>query len=134
MKGWVVYSLVVSVIAVGAIGVAAGFAISKATDNSDPKIEATVTTVPTARPTATPTAAPTEYVPRLTGSEAASKAKDMLYNAASTDQERSAILALVCESEDFNKTDRAWIVGCAAFGITSRFKVYDSTGAVELLH
>lgn len=132
MKGWVVYSTVVSVIAVGAIGVAVGFAVSGATGHSDPKVEAT------AIPTTPPTPAPTEYVPRLTGTEAAAKAKSVftaLPGPTTSDALRRQLYGMSCSATDFNQRDLAWDVVCKVPDSATTFtlKVADATGQVTVI-
>jgi hypothetical protein len=131
MKGWVVYSVVVTVVAVGAIGVAAGFAISRATDSNTEAVQATA--APTAQPQAT------DYVPRLTGIEAAAKAKQRLLNTLasatdSTSEQRAVVSKASCSAEDFNQRDLAWIVVCRVTATGSiTYKVSDATGEVEFV-
>jgi hypothetical protein len=130
MKGWVVYSIVVSVIAVGAIGVAVGFAVSRATDHSGPKVEATATAVQL-------TAGPTEFVPQLTGSEAAAKAHNYLLAGTKDATTLGYFIGFKCTEEDFNQRDQTWIVGCAGkisnTNVTFTYGVDDATGAVTLI-
>jgi hypothetical protein len=127
MKIWVVYSLIVTVLAVAAGSFALGVVISGGFDDS--KV-APATEPPTERPQPEPT----EYQPRLTATEAASKAKAYLLTPRSSP---SADLArffqgFSCETRDFNGNNLTWIVVCTRsnpdYDIT--YAVSDVTGNV----
>ncbi|TMB64494.1 MAG: hypothetical protein E6J43_13420 [Chloroflexi bacterium] len=125
MKGPIIYSVAVTILAVAAIGALAVFLVSGAFD--DQPQAATATTTP----------GPTHYDPSLTSSEAAAKAKGWIIDRAritgATDEVIKSLQKLNCDGRDFNTGDRAWIVVCQFAEATYTLRVYDELGLVEIV-
>lgn len=93
-----------------------------------------------AEPTRSPTPEPTEYRLRLTGTEAASKAKSDFVSASFdnapeplTPEQIRRLAEATCIARDFNDYDLAWIVVCMFADSSYEFiyAVDDLTGEVE---
>jgi hypothetical protein len=133
MKGWVVYTIAVTIVAVAGVSFAVGVVVTGALDDDgSANVQATEapTERPTSRPTSRPTPEPTEYAPRLTGAEAAGLFKAELRNVLTS--ERPDLLGILnqfaCDPEDYNTLDRTWIVRCTNGTVEFRGKVSDETG------
>ena len=129
MKGSGLQWAVVAFITVAGVAFFIGFVASGGLDD-DGSANVQATAAPTAPPTQRPE--PTEYVPRLTGAEAAATAMSTF---------RAAVLIELlpfppnfsCSAEDFNVRERAWIVECQGEGASLIYRVLDATGTVEVV-
>lgn len=123
MRGPLIYSIAVTIVAVGAIGFGIGFVVSGALDD-DSEV---------ARATNAPQS--TEYEPRLTATEAAAKAKawviDRARNEGASESVITSLQRLDCDGQDFNAGDRAWIVLCRYQESSYTLRVYDQSEEVE---
>ena len=129
MKGSGLQWAVVMFIAVAGVAFFIGFVASGGLDD-DGTANVQATEAPTERPTARPTPEPTEYVPKLTGAEAASKAKTWLIDGQTTAEGLAAVIGVTCDAVDFNVRDRSWIVICEEAGFSFTARVFDSDGRV----
>jgi len=125
MKGPLIYSVAVTILAVGAIGFVGGFLVYGTFDDQPDA----------AKESDAP--GQTRYDPTLTSSEAAAKAKRWVIERAritgATDKALTSLQKLNCDGRDFNTEDSAWIVVCHFNEATFTLRVYDESGQVEVV-